>query len=157
ELLGFNHPDPSALVTATREQVEALTPIERLRTVIVPHAPYSVSPALLREIAATSGGGPLTIHLGESAEAVEFLRSGAGPWHPLLEGFGAWNPDWTPPGTGPVEYLAAHGLVNGRLLAVHCVQLTDDELRTLAAAGATVVTCPRSNRWTGAGAAPIDR
>lgn len=157
ELLGFNHPDPSALVAATREQVEALTPIERLRSVIVPHAPYSVSPALLREIATASDGGPLSIHLGESAEEVEFLRTGGGPWRPLLEGFGAWNPAWTPPGTGPVEYLASHGLVNGRLLAVHGVQLTDDELRTLAAAGATVVTCPRSNRWTGAGVAPIDR
>jgi 5-methylthioadenosine/S-adenosylhomocysteine deaminase len=47
--------------------------------------------------------------------------------------------------------------VNERLVAVHCVQLTDDELRTLAAAGATVVTCPRSNRWTGAGVPPIER
>jgi 5-methylthioadenosine/S-adenosylhomocysteine deaminase len=37
------------------------------------------------------------------------------------------------------------------------VQLTDDELSRLAAAGATLVTCPRSNRWTGAGAPPINR
>jgi 5-methylthioadenosine/S-adenosylhomocysteine deaminase len=37
------------------------------------------------------------------------------------------------------------------------VQLTDDELRALAAAGATVVTCPRSNRWVGAGLPPVDR
>ena len=37
------------------------------------------------------------------------------------------------------------------LLAVHGVQFTDAELSRLAAAGATVVTCPRSNRWTGAG------
>jgi cytosine/adenosine deaminase-related metal-dependent hydrolase len=125
--------------------------------VIVPHAPYSVSPALLREIAAVSGSGPLSIHVGESAEEVEFLRTGGGAWRGLLEGFGAWNPDWTPPGTGPVDYLAAHGLVNERLVAVHCIQLTDDELRTLAAAGATVVTCPRSNRWTGAGVTPIKR
>ena len=37
------------------------------------------------------------------------------------------------------------------------VQFTDDDLSRLAAAGATVVTCPRSNRWTGAGTPPIDR
>jgi 5-methylthioadenosine/S-adenosylhomocysteine deaminase len=37
------------------------------------------------------------------------------------------------------------------------VHFTDAELARLAAAGATVVTCPRSNRWTGAGVAPVDR
>jgi len=47
--------------------------------------------------------------------------------------------------------------VGRHLLAVHGVQLTDADLARLAAAGATVVTCPRSNRWTGAGTPPIDR
>ncbi len=40
---------------------------------------------------------------------------------------------------------------------MHGVQFTDDELRQLASCGATVVTCPRSNRWTGAGVPPIGR
>ena len=40
---------------------------------------------------------------------------------------------------------------------MHGVQLTDAELARLAAAGATVVTCPRSNRWTGAGTPPVER
>jgi cytosine/adenosine deaminase-related metal-dependent hydrolase len=37
------------------------------------------------------------------------------------------------------------------------VHLTDGELSRLAAAGATVVACPRSNRWTGAGEPPVGR
>ena len=49
------------------------------------------------------------------------------------------------------------GLVTGRLLAVHGTQLTDPELARLAEAGATVVACPRSNRWTGAGTPPVER
>jgi cytosine/adenosine deaminase-related metal-dependent hydrolase len=65
--------------------------------------------------------------------------------------------DWQPPQCGPVEYLDRLGLVTNRLLAVHGVELDDGELARLAAAGATVVTCPRSNRWTGAGTPPIDR
>ena len=64
---------------------------------------------------------------------------------------------WEPPGCGPVEYLDRLGLVNDRLIAVHGVHLTDAELGRLAAAGAAVVTCPRSNRWVGAGTPPIDR
>jgi cytosine/adenosine deaminase-related metal-dependent hydrolase len=56
-----------------------------------------------------------------------------------------------------VAYLDRFGLVNRRLLAVHGVHLTDADLARLASAGATVVTCPRSNRWTGAGVPPIAR
>ena len=40
---------------------------------------------------------------------------------------------------------------------MHGVQLTDPELARLADRGVTLVTCPRSNRWTGVGDPPIDR
>lgn len=157
ELLGFNVEDPVALIAQTRAQGEALRPHPDLRTSIVPHAPYSVSSALLRAIAAAAGRAPVSIHLGESAEEVEFLREGVGAWRELLSRLGVWSDGWRVPGLGPVEYIEAHGLLSERLLAVHCVQLTDPELRMLARAGATVVTCPRSNRWTGAGLPPVDR
>jgi cytosine/adenosine deaminase-related metal-dependent hydrolase len=157
ELLGFSVADAEALVAATRARAEALTPSARLRVSIVPHAPYSCSSALLRAIAGASGDAPVSIHLGESAEEVEFLRAGGGAWRDLLRSLGVWSDAWVTPATDPVSYIAAHGLVNDRLLAVHGVQLTDSELRMLAEAGATVVTCPRSNRWTGAGLPPVDR
>lgn len=157
ELLGFNTTDPDAVVRGAREALDALTPIAGLRTSIVPHAPYSVAPALLRAIASAAEGAPISIHLGESAEEIEFLRTGEGAWKNLLTRLDAWTDDWRPPGTGPIEYMAAHRLLNERLLAVHCVRLTDEELGMLAAAGATVVTCPRSNRWVGAGLPPIER
>jgi cytosine/adenosine deaminase-related metal-dependent hydrolase len=56
-----------------------------------------------------------------------------------------------------VAYLDRLGLINRNLLAVHGVQLTDAELARLAVADATLVTCPRSNQWTGAGVPPIAR
>ncbi len=34
--------------------------------------------------------GPLSLHLGESPEEVEFLLDGTGPWRDLLERIGAW-------------------------------------------------------------------
>jgi cytosine/adenosine deaminase-related metal-dependent hydrolase len=157
ELLGFAAPDPDAVVAAAQAQIAELMPIAWLRPSLAPHAPYSVSPALLRAIAAGNRGGPLSIHLGESRQEIEFLRDGSGEWRALLERLGVWNPAWTPPGCGPVRYLDDLGLVNERLLAVHGVHFSDEELARLAAAGATVVTCPRSNRWTGAGTPPIDR
>jgi len=157
ELLGFSAPDPQAIVRAAEEQIAALTPVAWLRPSIVPHAPYSVSPALLRAIAEATRGRPLSVHLGESQQEVEFLRDGTGEWRTLLESLGVWNPAWTAPGCGPVDYLDRLGMVNEQLIAVHGVRFSDEELARLAAARATVVACPRSNRWTGAGTPPIER
>ena len=44
-----------------------------------------------------------------------------------------------------------------RVLAVHGVQLTSADLSRLAALGTTLVTCPRSNHYTGAGIPPIEQ
>jgi len=157
ELLGFSAPDPEGLVKQVSEQIADLTPVEWLRPCLVPHAPYSVSPALLQAIARASRGRPFSIHLGESAQEVEFLREGTGEWRALLEALNVWNSAWTPPGCGPVEYLQRLGLVDGNLVAVHGVEFTDDDLSRLETAGATLVACPRSNKWTGAGEPPIER
>ena len=157
ELIGFSAPDPEAAVAAAAGPIADLTPIAWLRPSLVPHAPYSVSPALMQAIARLSAGKPLSIHLGESAQEVEFLRDGTGEWRALLESLGAWDSSWTAPACGPVEYLDRLAMVNRDLLAVHGVQFTDAELSRLAAAGATLVACPRSNRWTGAGVPPIER
>jgi cytosine/adenosine deaminase-related metal-dependent hydrolase len=157
ELIGFAARDPEAAVAAASGPIADLTPIAWLKPSIVPHAPYSVSPALMQAIARWNTGKPLSIHLGESAQEIEFLRDGTGEWRQLLDRLGAWNPSWEVPACGPVEYLDRLGMVNRDLIAVHGVQFTPADLSRLAAAGATLVTCPRSNRWTGAGIPPVDR
>ena len=157
ELLGFNVADPEQVVAETQAQLDALMPLARLRPSVVPHAPYSVSPALFRAIGRASGDRAMSVHVGESDEEMQFLRDGTGVWRDLLGELGVWSDTWQPPGCGPIEYLDRLGLVNRRLLAVHGTRLDEGELARLAAAGATLVTCPRSNRWTGAGTPPIDR
>ncbi|MCA1562729.1 MAG: amidohydrolase family protein [Acidobacteria bacterium] len=99
----------------------------------------------------------MSVHVAESREELQLLRNGSGAWRELLEELGAWNGEWHPPGTSPVEYLAQCGLLHERLLAVHCVQLSDAGLARLQTADATIVMCPRSNRWTGAGDPPVPR
>jgi cytosine/adenosine deaminase-related metal-dependent hydrolase len=157
ELLGFNSPDPDQVVADAEAELATLTPLARLRPALVAHAPYSVSPALFRAIGRAMGDRPMSVHLGESADELQFLRDGTGAWRELLGQLGVWNDNWQPPGCGPVEYLDRLGLVNRRLLAVHGTQLDDGELARLASANATIVTCPRSNMWTGAGTPPIER
>jgi cytosine/adenosine deaminase-related metal-dependent hydrolase len=157
ELVGFSAPDPDLLVRTAADQIAALPPAASVRASIVPHAPYSVAPALFDAIRRYAANRPVSVHLGESPDEIEFLRAGTGRWRALLESLGVWNDQWTPPGCGAVEYLERFDLVNDRLLAVHGVQFTDDDLARLRRAGATVVTCPRSNAWTGAGEPPVGR
>jgi cytosine/adenosine deaminase-related metal-dependent hydrolase len=157
ELLGFNSPDPDQVVADAEAELATLTPLARLRPALVAHAPYTVTPALDRAIGRARGDRPMSVHLGESADELQFLRDGTGAWRELLGQLGVWNDNWQPPGCGPVEYLDRLGLVNRRLLAVHGTQLDDGELARLASANATIVTCPRSNMWTGAGTPPIER
>jgi cytosine/adenosine deaminase-related metal-dependent hydrolase len=156
ELIGFRVADAAVPIAAAQARVNEAPRSARVRAALVPHAPYSVSPALLQGIAAHDASAPLSIHLGESLAELTFLENGSGPWRDVLESVGAWNPDWQPPQCGPVEYLDRLGLLGPRLVAVHGVQLSGAEIDRLAGAGATIVTCPRSNAWTGAGTPPID-
>ena len=158
EVIGFSLPDPGALVRAAQDRVAALSdPNSDVRISLAPHAPYSVSPALFSTISSAIAGCRSSVHLGESPEEVRFLLDGGGPIPETLRAIGAWNPDWTPPGCTPVDYLDRFGLLSDRMLVVHGVQLSDGELSRLAAAGATLVTCPRSNRWVGVGDPPVAR
>ncbi len=159
ELIRFNTPDPAGVVEHACREIEALVPTERVRASLAAHAPYSVAPLVLRAIRLAVDRDPFapcSVHLSESTEEVEFIRSGGGPWRTLLEELGSWDPAWVPPGGTPVQYLDDSGFLDARVLAVHGVQMTPADLERLAVRGSTLVTCPRSNFHTGAGAPPIE-
>jgi cytosine/adenosine deaminase-related metal-dependent hydrolase len=161
ELLKFNPADGAALVEQALERIHALPSGSSLRPSLAAHAPYSVAPAVFRALRLAmdrdSSLSPCSVHLSESPAEVDFIATGGGPWRSLLEDVGAWDPDWTAPGVSPVQYLEETGFLDARVLAVHGVQMTRGDLARLAASGATLVTCPRSNGHTGAGAPPLDQ
>jgi cytosine/adenosine deaminase-related metal-dependent hydrolase len=159
ELIRFNTSDPAGVVEQASTDLAALVPTERVRTSLAAHAPYSVAPLVLRAIRQAVDRDPFapcSVHLSESMEEVEFIRSGGGPWRALLEEIGSWDPTWVPPGGTPVQFLDESGFLGARVLAVHGVQMTTADLDRLVARGTTLVTCPRSNGHTGAGAPPIE-
>lgn len=149
ELIGFSEPDPARAVRDAWARIAAQP--KALRYSVVAHAPYSVSPALFREIARRADGGVLTVHLGESPEEMEFLRTGGGPLRSMLEALGAWADAWPVPGCEPVQYLADLGYLLSGVMIVHGVHLSDAALERVQRAGGVLVTCPRSNLWVGAG------
>jgi cytosine/adenosine deaminase-related metal-dependent hydrolase len=159
EILGFNVTDANLLVEKASARVDALVPTEQVRASLAAHAPYSVAPLVFRAIRKAVDRDPFapySVHLSESMEEVDFIQSGGGPWRKLLGELGVWNPAWTPPGVSPVQFLDDSGFLGPRALAVHGVQMSPADLSRLAARGATLVTCPRSNGHTGAGAPPIE-
>lgn len=161
ELIGFNAPDPIERVRQARETAGAAGLSEKgVRVSLAPHAPYSVSPGLFMAIRADLDEHPeqvSTVHLGESAHEVEFLKHGTGTVRAMLERLGVWTSEWRVPDASPVGYLLDLGFLDRRVLVVHGVQLTDEDLARLAAAGVVIVSCPRSNRYVGVGAAPLQR
>jgi cytosine/adenosine deaminase-related metal-dependent hydrolase len=115
-----------------------------------PHAPYSVHVELLAALVALSNEQrvPIAMHLAESSEELQLLRSGDGPLRALLQGLGAWDTTTPHPKRRVLDDLrvlaAAH-----RALVVHGGCLDDHELRFLAedAGRMAVVYCPRTHAW----------
>ena len=159
ELIGFRlgpaeararaHEGATAVVAAVRSPVNPG---------LAPHAPYSVSPDLFRAVsdAASSNGLRSSVHVGESPEEVEFLMTGRGEIAETIKSLGAWNDAWAVPRCDPAGYLDSLGVLRPGLLAVHCTQLTPSALSRVADRGCVLVSCPRSNRWVGAGDPPLD-
>ena len=157
ELIGFRADDASARARqGARQVIDTVRP--PVRPGLAPHAPYSVSPDLFRAISAATVTHqlPSSVHLGESREEVEFLMTGEGEIADTLKHLGAWNDSWSAPGVDPVEYLDRLGVLTRGLLVVHATQLRQPALARLADRGCVIVSCPRSNRWVGAGDPPID-
>ena len=160
ELLGFNPDDPVGLVRDARARVDRLTNGSgTVRLSLAAHAPYSVSPALfaaIRDDLDAHHGDVSSVHVGESADEVEFITCGAGGWREVLVGLGVWTDTWRAPGVSPATYLADFGFLDSRVLAVHAVQCDGEELSRLATLGTTVVSCPRSSRHVGVGDPPLE-
>jgi len=154
ELIGFNPSDPAQQVRDAWDRIDATERSVMGKDIafnVVAHAPYSVAPALFAEILRRPRPEPLSIHLGESPEEMEFLRTGTGPIQAALVRLGVWPDHWVAPACDPVTYVARLGYVRPGTLIVHAVHLSDDALDRLRSAGAVLVTCPRSNHWVGSG------
>ena len=56
-----------------------------------------------------------------------------------------------------VRHLAAWGLLSPRLLAAHCVHVSEEDIRLLRESGARVAHLPSSNMYLGSGVSPVPR
>jgi 5-methylthioadenosine/S-adenosylhomocysteine deaminase len=108
-------------------------------TTLAPHAPYTVSNEAFERIRilADQLDLPVHIHVHETAQEIDDARRDHG--------------------MRPLARMAALGLVNDHLIAVHMTQLLDSEIAQLAEAGASVVHCPESNLKLASGFCPAEK
>jgi cytosine/adenosine deaminase-related metal-dependent hydrolase len=107
---------------------------------ISPHAPYTVSAELFRELGrrARSRRLAVSIHWGETREETDWIERGEGPMSALLE---------RSPRARGLDLIADAGLLGPRTALIHCNDARDDERARVASAGATLVHCPGTHAF----------
>lgn len=153
ELLG---PDSRA-----EEQVLARIAALSDSVAATPHAPYSTTAGIMTALKKRADrlGHILSLHVAESTDERQLLGSGQGCFRDFLEERDVWENRFPRPGMdgqGVVEYLECLGLLDANLLCVHCVQVSEKEVRMLAAHDCQVCLCPGSNRFLNVGVAPLE-
>lgn len=119
---------------------------KKIRHALAPHAPYSVSPELFRLIAEYNGLEKYsTVHLAESKDESEFLMTGSGPMKEMIKKIGRWDENWKAPTTTPVSYMNKLGILNSKMLIVHAVHVSDEDIDLLKWHRVPICSCPRSN------------
>jgi 5-methylthioadenosine/S-adenosylhomocysteine deaminase len=121
---------------------------DRVRLGVSPHAPYTCTLELYEACAGL--GLPVATHLAESVSERLYLLEGSGDWAAFSDLL------VPPPGTTGIRLLAEAGLLGPTVMAAHCVDVGEEEIRLLADAGAGVAHCPRSNGYLGCGVAPLE-
>jgi cytosine/adenosine deaminase-related metal-dependent hydrolase len=121
-----------------------------------PHSPYTVSSRLFELIAQYSiiNRVPLSIHAAESADEMLLMTRGEGFFVDVYEKFGF---EWQSPHSSPIEYLERLGVLSTRPLLAHCVRVSDSDIDRIAAYGAGIAHCPKSNAKFGHGWAPLEK
>jgi aminodeoxyfutalosine deaminase len=139
-----------------------------VRPGLSPHAPYSTGMPLYQAVAQLGHqlDLPLSTHIAETTEEIEFVARAAGPLRELLVSLGKWEPAysqmygrdqhpiaWVSP---VLEHLSGFrdnrkfkGQFRNRWLLAHCNYVADEQIEILASTGSSVVYCPIASDYFG--------
>ncbi|MSR63839.1 MAG: hypothetical protein EXS08_15545 [Planctomycetes bacterium] len=134
--------DPARTGAALAGVRTRLRPRARVREGLSPHAPYTSSPALLRQAHALARRRSLalTIHWAETSAERAWLEYGTGPLAALLP---------SAPRRAGLALLDEAGLLTPRTSLVHGNDARPRELALLAKRGVTLVHCPGTHAYFG--------
>ncbi|MEX2582040.1 MAG: amidohydrolase family protein [Gemmatimonadota bacterium] len=154
-------PDPAQAAGAMERlerDIDRLLPFasELVRIGVSPHAPYTVSDALYREVVrlARTAGLPMAAHIAESTAERSLVVDGGGDFAPGLNTRGIETPKRS---RSPLELLADLEVLDQRPLLIHCVDVDEADIEAIARAECPVAHCPIANAKLGHGVAPLMR
>jgi cytosine/adenosine deaminase-related metal-dependent hydrolase len=159
EVIGFSRARVDSVFAATLAGVDDMQRSHaRGRVGISPHAPYTVSLQLLRQLVGLvrQRDLPIAMHVAESGDELEFVRMGSGPFQQLLEERSMWDADAVPRGSRPLDYLRLLAEAP-RSLVIHGNYLDDEERDLLAAERdrMSLIYCPRTHAYFGHAPFPL--
>ena len=157
ETMGFIEQTATQRFEAARavyEQFARLYRIPAESNSIVPHAPYSVSPALFQMITHFPGNHLLTIHSQESGPEREFIEKGTGDFHRLYQALNIDISFYKPGATKSLLATLSHFLPNQSLILVHNTDTTKEDLEAIANCQLSIANlffclCPNANDYIG--------
>ncbi|BAL80622.1 amidohydrolase [Caldisericum exile] len=112
---------------------------DKILVSLAPHAPYTVSQELLKYTKELQRKFDCVVqtHLHETEkEVIDYMKS------------------YT---RTPIEYLASIGFLNEKVVAAHCVWVSENDIKILKKNGVWVSLNPESNMKLGSGLPPVDR
>lgn len=123
------------------------------------HALHTTDAEILQTVKARDckQGLPFSIHMSEHEDETGMLMGEKTGFYKLLEANAMLGDHYSPPMKTPIEYGRDLGLLDKATLAVHCVQVSDNDIKILAETGTNVCLCPRSNAFIGVGRAPWEK
>jgi len=174
EVIGFSRARAeSALLSVVQRIVDQEQRSPHVCQGISPHAPYTVSPELYKDLVFLTQGCyrigqklvtttkrylPVATHLAESLDELQLLRDGSGPFQALLEERSMWDRKAIPNGSRPLDYLKM--LSEAALsLVIHGNYLDEEELVFLGEQRSrmSLVYCPRTHTYFFHRAYPLGR
>ena len=127
---------------------------QRLKIGLSPHSIYTTNENVFKLCANSCAELeiPISLHLAETQAEIDYILHGVGS---IAEWRRELGYEVMVKGITPARYLSEIGLLQKGVCLAHCVFVSEEEIGLIAASGASVAHCPRSNAYLGTGIAPF--
>lgn len=146
EVFGIGKRQQRASELIMQVAANTATYADGVRLGVQPHAPYSCGLDVYRAAAKT--GLPLSTHLAELIEEIEYSTTGSGTMLEFSQRLGVWDESASVSGKHPIDALAEI-LHETPCVAAHLNYVNDAHIKMLANWPISVAYCPRASAYFG--------